>query len=150
MRMNYIATIAQVTAADLIRERRLNETILEGEIQVDVAHYLRAFDEYYADDVVIAESAPTVPVRGKRENRARLESFMIFAHVVYEVGEYRLDHFRLVDSWVEKGVCYSDWELEYSTPEGVRNSVAWRIARRWCEGRVVYEQLRLLARGVLK
>jgi len=142
--MKHSATIAEVTAADLIRERRLNETILEGDIQIDVAHYMKAFDEYYADDVVIAESAPSVPVRGKAENRERLESFVIFAHVIYEVGEYRLDHFRQMDSWVSGGLCYSDWKLEYSAPAGERRVVAWRIARRWSEGKVVHEHQRLL------
>lgn len=145
--MNHIATITEVTAADLARERRLNETILEGDITADVAHYLKAFDEFYADDVVVTESAPAVPVRGKAENRERLESFIIFAHVVYEVGDYKLDHFRLTDSRMADGVCYSDWELWYSTPEGERNVVAWRIARRWGEGRVVQEDQWLLSRG---
>jgi hypothetical protein len=142
--MKQIATIAEVTAADLTRERRLNETILEGDIRIDVANYLKAFDEYYADNVVIAESAPSVPVRGKAENRERLESFVIFAHVIYEVGEYKLDHFRQIDSWVSGGLCYSDWELLYSAPAGERKAVAWRIARRWSEGKVVHEYQRLL------
>jgi len=75
-KMNHIATIAEVTAADLARERRLNETILEGDIRIDIAHYLKAFDEFYADDVVIVENALAVPLRGKAENRARLESFI--------------------------------------------------------------------------
>jgi hypothetical protein len=61
------------------------------------------------------------------------------------VGDYKLDHFRLTDSWMADGVCYSDWELGYSTPEGERNVVAWRIARRWGEGRVVQEDQWLLS-----
>jgi hypothetical protein len=105
------------------------------------------FREFYADDVVIAESAPAVPVRGKAENRERLESFIIFAHVVYEVGDYKLDRFRLAESWMAYGVCYSDWELGYSTPEGERKALVWRVARRWSEGRVVQERAQLLSQG---
>ena len=82
--MDHALIDAEMTAADLAREQELNGALLEGEIRVDVAHFLKTFDEFYADEVEIREDAAGLPVRGKAENRGRLEQSMIAAHLIYE------------------------------------------------------------------
>src|SRR2546422_8380200 len=122
------------------REQQLNEAILKAGVTADVERCLKVFDEFYDDEVVIAESALAVPARGKAENRERLESFLIFARVIIEVGEYRLNRLRLMDSRVESGFNVTDWELEFSGPEGDWKQMRRRVARLWDGGKVAYER----------
>lgn len=83
------------------RDRQLNEMILEGKA-------LEGFDRFYADDVVMQESADEV-YEGKKTNRKREEEF--FSNVT-EVRDFSLKH-----AVVGDGVSMSTWHMDYTHEE---------------------------------
>ena len=139
-RINQIALTADEDAAERDCEARLNETILEGDVRIHYAHYLRAFDEFYGDDVVVMDAASRLAVRGKAKNRSRLGEFITHTHVVFEILGCRFRTLRLLETGVADGLRVSDWQLEFAGSANELRQMRWRIKRRWAGGKVVYEE----------
>lgn len=83
------------------REDRLNQMILEGRA-------LEAFDEFYAEDVVMQEGSEE-PFRGKDVNREREEEFFS--------GVTELRDFSLEERAVGDGVTMSTWHMDLTHEE---------------------------------
>lgn len=139
-RINQVAVTTDDDAFDRVCETRLNETILAGDVRIDYAHYLRAFDEFYRDDVVVMDAASRLAVRGNAENRSRLGEFITHTHIVFEILGCRLRAFRLLQTAVAGDLFVSDWALEFDDAAGELRQMRWRIKRRWSGGKVVYEE----------
>lgn len=83
------------------RDQELNRLILEG-------NALEGFDEFYAADVVMQESADEV-YEGKDTNRKREEEFF---SAVTELRDFSLKH-----SVVGDGVSMSTWHMDFTHEE---------------------------------
>lgn len=108
------------------RDQRLNEMILQGKI-------LKAFDEFYADDIVMEED--DTRREGKEANREYEEQF-VDALEEFHSAEIRS---RGVDE--ENNVTLSEWHNEM-TLEGVGRVEQQQVSvRRWDEnGQITHER----------
>lgn len=108
------------------RDAELNEQILQGEI-------LEAFEEFYADDVVMEEGDQRR--EGKEANREYEEQF------VGALQEFRSAqiHARAIDE--ENRTTFSEWENDF-TLEGVGDVLQKQVSvRTWNEdGQIVNEK----------
>jgi hypothetical protein len=111
--------------SDIARlDASLNAQILEGRI-------LEAFDQYYADDVLMQENTAE-PTTGKATNRKREEEF---------VGSIAEVHgSRLLGSAVNGDTAYSEWEMDLTFKNGYRAVLTQVASRRWKDGKVVWER----------
>lgn len=105
-------------------EKDLNRKILSGEA-------LEAFDEYYADDVVMQEGADE-PFVGKRTNREREEDF--FSNVT------ELRALELKDVTVGDDVTMSLWHYDFTHEEWGDQAYDQVAVRHWRDGEVVRER----------
>lgn len=105
-------------------EQKLNNAILSGKA-------LEAFDELYADDIVMQENSDE-PFVGKEFNRKREVEF--FASVeAWHDG-------RVINYAVNGDVSFSEWEMDI-TLKGVGRVKMNQVAvRRWKDGKVVHER----------
>jgi len=106
-------------------DQQLNARILAGDI-------LGAFDEYYADDVVMQENA-TEPSAGKAANRVREEQF---------VGSIEAFHGgKLVNSAVNGNVAFGEWEYDVTFKGAGRVLMTQVAVRTWNgDGKVAFER----------
>lgn len=105
-------------------DQKLNQMVLDGQA-------LEAFDEFYADEVVMQENDGDVRV-GKAPNREYEESF--FASIA-EVHEFALHA-----SAVGDAVSYSDWTVDITFKDGNRVKMNQVAKREWKDGKVVGER----------
>lgn len=105
-------------------EQRLNSAILSGKA-------LEAFEELYAEDVVMQEN--TEPeYRGKDFNRKREQEF--FASVEAWHGGQVL-------AWAVNGdVSFSEWTMEVTLKGAGRIKLDQVAVRRWKDGKIVHER----------
>jgi len=115
------AEISQDVAA---LDRELNQKILAGDI-------LGAFDQYYADDVVMQENN-TPPTVGKAANRMREEEF------VASVEEFHSA--KLLASAVNGNVTFGEWEYDATYKGAGRFALTQVAVRRWANGKVSHER----------
>jgi ketosteroid isomerase-like protein len=114
------ATVNTVEALD----PALNEAILTGKA-------LEAFEQYYADDVVMQENSEE-PRLGKDLNRKfEVEFFSSLAE--FHEG-------KLVSSAVNGDVTFGEWFMDVSFKNGHRMKAAQVAVRRWKNGKVVHER----------
>jgi len=92
---------------------------------------LEAFEEFYADDVVMQENADE-PTRGKEANRKREEEF--FAAVEEFHGA------ELVGSAAVGDTSYSEWMWDVTLKDVGRVKMEQVAARRWRNGKVASER----------
>lgn len=104
-------------------ENKLNTMILEGKA-------LDAFEEFYADDVVMSE--PTGRREGKAANREYEQQF--FASVKEFHGA------EVLSSAVEGDVSLSEWKMDITFKDGNRVVLEQIARRRWQDGKVVDER----------
>jgi ketosteroid isomerase-like protein len=105
-------------------ERELNQALQDQKV-------LAAFDQFYAEDVVMQENSGE-PCRGKAANRQRT---LGWAETVFQFHAARL-----IGSAVSGDRAYSEWEYDVTYKNGVRyqlNEVAVRV---WRDGKVVSER----------
>ncbi len=112
-----MANVAELDAA-------LNQAVLEGKA-------MEAFEQYYADDVVMQENNDP-PTAGKDPNRERELAFF------HSVAEFH--RARMLASAVNGDVTFSEWELDFTLKNGARVLLAQVAVRRWKDGRVVAER----------
>lgn len=108
--------------ADL--EKALNDRILSGDI-------LGAFDEYYADNVVMQENAGE-PREGKSLNREYEEKF------VASVKEFH--GAEVLASAVSDNASFSEWVMDITFQDGNRAKLQQVAVRRWSGSQVVSER----------
>ncbi len=102
----------------------LNQKILEGKI-------LEAFEEYYADDVVMQDN--DYPARvGKEVNRQYEEAF------VNGLTEFR--GAKVVNTIISDGIAVVEWWMDFTHKDyGVRNYTQVAV-QRWKNGKIVEEK----------
>jgi ketosteroid isomerase-like protein len=105
-------------------DTKLNNAILSGKA-------LEAFDELYADDVVMQENADE-PFVGKAFNRKREIEFFSSVEQWHDG--------RVLSSASNGDVSFSEWEMDI-TLKGVGRIKMNQVAvRRWKDGKVVHER----------
>jgi sirohydrochlorin ferrochelatase len=104
----------------------LNQQILDGEI-------LSAFEQYYADDVVMSEVGGE-PRVGKEANREYEEAF------VEGIKEFRGAEVRGVAVNEEEGRAYIEWFMDFDHEQwGDDTQLEQIAAQRWEDGQIVEE-----------
>jgi len=115
-----MSTTSSVAALD----QALNEAILSGKA-------LEAFEQYYADDVVMQENSEE-PRLGKETNRkAETEFFSSLAE--FHEG-------KLLSSAVNGDVTFGEWFMDVTFKNGFRLKLAQAAVRRWKDGKIVEER----------
>jgi ketosteroid isomerase-like protein len=105
-------------------DQALNDAILSGKA-------LEAFEQYYAQDVVMQENSDE-PRVGKEANRkAEIEFFSSLAE--FHEG-------RLLSSAVNGDVTYGEWLMDVTFKNGYRLKLAQVAVRRWKDGQIVNER----------
>ena len=116
------ATITNSNVAAL--DKALNEAILSGKA-------LEAFEQYYAEDVVMQENSDE-PRLGKEANRkAEIEFFSSLAE--FHEG-------KLLSSAVNGDVTYGEWFMDVTFKHGFRLKLAQVAVRHWKNGQIVNER----------
>ncbi len=105
-------------------EDKLNGMILAGKI-------MEAFEELYADDVVMVENFEE-PCVGKVANRARELAFL------EAVAEFH--GATLGASAAEGDYSFSEWVFDVTFKGGARTVMKQVAARKWQDGKVVHER----------
>ena len=105
-------------------DTKLNNAILSGKA-------LEAFDELYADDVVMQENTDP-PSVGKDFNRQREIEF-------FSTIEQSHDG-RLLASAAAGDVSFSEWEMDVTLKGAGRITMNQASVRRWKNGKVVHER----------
>lgn len=106
------------------QDTKLNEMILAGKA-------LEAFDEFYADDVVMQENEDE-PRVGKPTCRHAEVQF--FSSIETFHGA------KLLGSAVGDDLSYSEWAWDVTFKGGVRRKSTQVAARRWKNGKIVHER----------
>jgi ketosteroid isomerase-like protein len=116
------ATITNTNVAAL--DQALNQAILSGKA-------LEAFEQYYAEDVVMQENSDE-PRLGKEANRkAEIEFFSSLAE--FHEG-------KLLSSAVNGDVTFGEWFMDVTFKNGFRLKLAQVAVRRWKDGQIVNER----------
>lgn len=110
------------TIADF--DKDLNDKVLNGKA-------LEAFEQYYADDVVMQENSDE-PFAGKELNRKREQEF--FASIAEWHGG-SLDF-----SAINGDVSFGQWTMDITFKNGTRYKLAQVALRQWKDGKVAHER----------
>lgn len=105
-------------------DRKLNDAILSGKA-------LEAFDELYADDVVMQENSDA-PFVGKDLNRKREIEFFATVEQWHDG--------RVLASAVNGDVSFSEWEMDITLQGVGRIKMSQVAVRRWKTGKIVHER----------
>ena len=105
-------------------DQQLNEMILTGKA-------LDAFEQFYADDVVMQENSEE-PRVGKDVNRKFEQEF--FA----SIAEWHDG--KLLASAINGDTSFSEWYMEISFKNGFRYKSAQVAVRKWKDGKIVHER----------
>ena len=118
--MSTATTTQNVAALD----QALNQAILSGKA-------LEAFEQYYAEDVVMQENSDE-PRRGKDVNRKAEQEFFS-----------SLESFndgRLISSAVNGDITFGEWFMDVTLKGGQNAKMSQVAVRRWKDGQVVNER----------
>ena len=105
-------------------ERELNQALQDQKV-------LEAFEQFYADDVVMQENSGE-PCRGKEANRQRT---LEWAGTVSQFHGARL-----IGSAISDNRAYSEWEYDATYKNGKRYQINQVAVRVWRHGKVVSER----------
>ncbi len=117
-----MTTTATPSVAALDAE--LNQLVLNGRI-------LDAFDQFYAEDVVMQENAAT-PMAGKAANRDRERQF------VESIEQFH--GAQVLGSAAAGDKSYSEWLMDVTFKGGVRVKLEQVAVRQWRNGKVKHER----------
>jgi ketosteroid isomerase-like protein len=112
--------VADIAAADA----QLNEMILTGRA-------LEAFEQFYAEDVVMQENSEE-PRVGKDVNRKAEEEFF--------AGVAEWHDGKLLASAINGDTSFSEWYMDISFKNGARAKASQVAVRKWKNGKVVHER----------
>jgi ketosteroid isomerase-like protein len=116
-------TTAQIADIATLNQQ-LDDAILNGKA-------LEAFEQYYADDVVMQENTAE-PTVGKAANREREIQF--FAGIEAFHGA------KLIGAGASGDRSYSEWWMDITFKGGPRVEMTQVAARQWRNGQVVHER----------
>lgn len=107
------------------------QRVMELVRQIEQWKLLEAFEEFYADDVVMQENQ-NPPTVGKAANRERERGF------VSSVAEVRES--RVTEVLVDGDDVVLRWKAEYTTTDGQRVEVDQLALQKWRGDRIVRER----------
>lgn len=105
-------------------ERKVNDAILTGRA-------MEAFDQYYADDVVMQDNTSD-PWVGKQLNRDRELAFFGSIEALHEL--------KLISSVVGDDISFSEWVYDLTFKGGAHARLEQVAVRRWENGQIVNER----------
>ena len=115
--INTMSNVAELDA-------RLNEMVLAGKA-------MEAFEEFYAEDVVMQENSEP-PIEGKDANRKREMEFFDMVEEFHGA--------KLLSSAVNGDVTFSEWEWDMTLKGVGRVKLSQVAVRRWRDGKVARER----------
>ena len=104
--------------------KKLDDAVLAGKA-------LEAFDELYAEDVVMQENSDA-PFVGKAFNRQREIDFFSSVAEIHSAA--------VLSSAAGDDVSFSEWEMEGTLKNGYRFKLNQVAVRRWKDGKIVHER----------
>lgn len=104
--------------------KRLDDALLAGKA-------LEAFDELYAEDVVMQENSDA-PFVGKAFNRAREIEFFASVAEIHSAA--------VLSTATARDVSFSEWEMDLTFKNGHRAKLSQVAVRRWKDGKIVNER----------
>jgi hypothetical protein len=107
-----------------VLDKALNDAILLGKA-------LEAFDQYYADDVVMQENSEE-PRAGKELNRKFEVEFFSSLEAFHEG--------KLVSSAINGDTTFGEWFMDVTFKGGHRMKMAQVAVRRWKNGKITHER----------
>jgi ketosteroid isomerase-like protein len=105
-------------------EQELNQALQDQQL-------LEAFEQFYAEDVVMQENS-MAPCRGKAANRQRTLDWAA------TVSQFHAA--RLIGSGVSGDRAYSEWEYDVAYKNGARYQMDEVAVRVWRDGQVISER----------
>jgi type IV secretory pathway ATPase VirB11/archaellum biosynthesis ATPase len=105
-------------------DHKVNEAILAGKA-------MDAFDELYADDVVMQDNSDE-PWVGKKLNREREIKFFGSIETLHEL--------KLVSNAVGDNISFSEWIFDVTFKGGTRVKMEQAAVRRWKNDKIVHER----------
>lgn len=105
-------------------DQALNDAVLSGKA-------LEAFEQYYANEVVMQENSDE-PRVGKEVNRKAEQDFFSSLAEFHEG--------KLVSSAVNGDVTFGEWFMDVTFKNGHRMKLAQIAVRRWKDGKVIHER----------
>ncbi len=120
--------IVLVKAMSSLKEKfdDLSQKVLSGQI-------LEAFEEYYADDIVMQEDSEE-PRRGKQANREYEEQF------VSSVEAFHDGKVTAVAVNEDDGVVLSEWFMDVTLKDTGRIEIEQVSVQRWEDGKITHER----------
>ena len=121
-------------------ELDLNNALMNADIRDGYEEYLALFDHFYDENVEVASDSNPDPLVGKARVLPIILKFLMPLHVMAEIGglAVRLRYTPLFSDRREEQ--HSEWSLDLVGATGRSVMVSWSSARRWKDGRVVYER----------
>ena len=121
-------------------ELDLNNALVNADISNSYEEYLVLFDHFYDENVEVASESNPDPLFGKARVLPIILNFLIPLHVMAEIGglSVRLRYTPLFSDKREEQ--HADWSLDLVGATGRSVMVIWSSARRWKDGRVIYER----------
>jgi ketosteroid isomerase-like protein len=107
---------------------KLDQAILTGKA-------LEAFDELYAEDVVMQENSDA-PFVGKAFNRNREIEFFSSIAEIHSAAVLS----SAVSSTADGDVSFAEWEMDLTFKNGYRAKLSQVAVRRWKDGQIVHER----------
>ena len=105
-------------------DQALNDAILSGKA-------MEAFEQYYAEDVVMQENSDE-PRAGKEANRKAEVEFFSSLEAFHEG--------KLISSAVNGDVTFGEWFMDLTFKGGHRVKMAQVAVRRWKDGKIAHER----------
>lgn len=105
-------------------DQALNEAVLSGKA-------LEAFEQYYADDVVMQENSEA-PRVGKDVNR-KLEQDFFASLAEFHEG-------KLLSSAVNGDTTFGEWYMDVTFKNGQRYKMSQVAVRKWKDGKIAHER----------
>ena len=107
------------------------DRVLELVKLVEAGKFLEAFEEFYAEDVVLQENGQT-PHVGKAAARAKEEAFVSAIRTLHES--------RAASVIVADDRAAINWHAEYTFADGTRLRFDQIAYQTWRDGRIVHER----------
>lgn len=104
--------------------KKLDDMVLSGKA-------LEAFDELYAEDVVMQENSDA-PFVGKALNRQREIDFFSSVAEIHSA--------QVLSSATDGDISFSEWEMDVTFKNGYRFKLAQVAVRRWKNGQIAHER----------
>jgi hypothetical protein len=121
-------------------ELDLNNALVNADIAYGYEEYLALFDHFYDENVEVASDSNPDPLVGKARVLPIILNFLMPLHVMAEIGglSVRLRCTPVFSDNREEQ--HADWSLDLVGTTGRSVMVSWSSARRWKDGRVIYER----------